>query len=352
MSVSKCYFGSLHNGQAASLYTLVGKGGLVAKISDYGATLVSLLAPDKDGRLCDVVGGYDSLYDYVHAEGFQGATVGRFANRIAGAGFELDGKKYRLAQNNNENHIHGGLEGFDKKIWSAKIEDGGDPSIAFCYVSRDMEEGYPGTLFVQVTYTVTSDNALSIRYRATTDKKTIINLTNHSYFNLSGYASGTVLDHLLTIDANSYVRSNKKLIPTGEIASVEGTPFDFRQEKAVGRNIGEPHIDLLNAGGYDHCFCFSDSAGEIVLRAILKDPKSGRIMKMYTNQPCVQLYTGNFLVDDGHPFKGGYVKSKQSALCLETQHMPDSVHHEHFTNVTLDVGEVYDYTTVYAFSAE
>ena len=352
MSISKKSFGILKNGKEASIYTLRGKGGLSASVSDYGATLVSLLAPDKDGVFCDVVGGYDRLDDYINASGFQGATVGRFANRIGGACFELDGKEYRLAQNNNENHIHGGLEGFDKKIWKAQLHDFDEPSVTFSYVSRDMEEGYPGTLTVQVTYTVTEDNALSIHYQATTDKKTIINLTNHSYFNLGGYASGTVRDHLLTIHADRYVRTDKKLIPTGEIASVEGTPFDFRTEKTVGRDIDLPHPDLLNSGGYDHCFCFFDPSSEVLLRATLKDPKSGRIMKMYTNQPCVQLYTGNFLKDDGHPFKGGFVKSKQNTLCLETQHMPDSVHHKHFTDVTLDVGETYDYTTVYAFSSE
>lgn len=352
MSITKTRFGFLADGREVSAYTLIGVGGLAARLSDYGATLLSLLAPDKNGRVCDVVGGYDSLYDYVHATGFQGATVGRFANRIGGAHFELDGKEYRLAQNNNENHIHGGLEGFDKKIWAVETHDGDEPSISFSYVSRDMEEGYPGTLSVWVTYMVTRDNALSIHYRATTDKKTIINLTNHSYFNLSGYASGSIRDHLLTIDADSYVRSNEKLIPTGEIAAVTGTPFDFRKEKAVGRDIDLPHTDLLNAGGYDHCFCFRNPSHEIKHRATLRDPKSGRVMKMYTNQPCVQLYTGNFLADDGYPFKGGFVKSKQIALCLETQHMPDSIHHDNFTNVTLDAGEIYDYTTVYAFSAE
>lgn len=352
MPITKTSFGFLTDGREASVYTLVGAGGLVARISDYGATLLSLLAPDKNGCVCDVVGGYDSLYDYVHASGYQGAIVGRFANRIGGACFEIDGKEYRLAQNNNENHIHGGNKGFDKKLWSVELCDGDEPSIVFSYVSRDMEEGYPGTLSVNVTYKVTSKNALVIHYHATTDKKTVINLTNHSYFNLSGYASGTVRDHLLTIDADSYVRTDAKLIPTGEIASVAGTPFDFRTEKAVGRDIDMPHVDLLNAGGYDHCFCFADPSREIKLRATLRDPSSGRVMKMYTDQPCVQLYTGNFLKDDGYPFKGGFVKSKQIALCLETQHMPDSMHHEGFTDVTLDEGEIYDHTTVYAFSAE
>ena len=352
MSITKKCFGFLKNGQEVTLYTMVGKAGLVATVCDYGATLVSLLAPDKNGVFCDVVGGYDRLEYYENATGYQGATVGRFANRIGGASFKLDGREYPLAKNNNGNHLHGGLKGFDKKVWAAEVCGGDEPSVTFSCVSFDMEEGYPGTLSVEVTYTVTAENALSIHYRATTDKKTIVNLTNHSYFNLGGFSGGTICDHLLTIDADRYVRTDEKLIPTGEISSVEDTPFDFRVEKLVGRDIDLPHPDLVRAGGYDHCFCFSGNSPEVLLRASLKDPQSGRVMRMYTNQPCVQLYTGNFLEDDGYPFKKDIVKAKQMALCLETQHMPDSVHHKHFTDVTLDVGAVYDYTTVYAFSAE
>lgn len=351
--IEKQFFGRLENGETVSAYTLINENGMSVKLSDYGGTILQLLAPDKKGRFTDVVGGYDNLYDYVYASGYQGALIGRVGNRICGGKFTLDGKEYSLYLNNNGNHLHGGEIGFDKKIWTAESMDGEEPRLILSYVSPDGEEGYPGTLSVKVTYTLTKDNALSIRYEATTDKKTVLNLTNHTYFNLSGYASGTVKEHTLWLDADSYLKTDDKLIPTGELASVEGTPFDFRTEKKVGRDIDCDHTDLVKAGGYDHCFNFTGGeSGEVKLRAILKDEKSGRVMKMYTSQPCVQLYTGNFLDDDGHPFKGGHVKFKQMALCLETQHMPDSINHENFTNTVLDVGEKYDYTTIYAFSAE
>ena len=353
MSIEKSFFGRLEDGREVYAYTLINKNGMKAKIADYGGTILQLLVPDSKGCFTDVVGGYDSIYDYVHASGYQGALIGRFGNRIAGGKFTLDGKEYNLYLNNNGNHLHGGEFGFNAKIWDAVAIDEAQPSLVLSYTSPDGEENYPGNLAVRVTYTLRDDNALSIRYEATTDKKTVLNLTNHSYFNLGGYASGTVRDHTLWLDADSYVKTDEKLIPTGVLAPVDNTPFDFRTEKKVGRDIDAEQEDLLNAGGYDHCFNFvGGESKEPVLRAILKHEKSGRVMKMYTNQPCVQLYTGNFLEDDGHPFKGGCVKQKQMALCLETQHMPDSVHHENFTNVVLDVGEKYDYTTIYAFSAQ
>ena len=353
MNIQKTLFGMLEDGRAVHSYTLSNANGMRVVLLDRGGVICQLHVPDKKGRTVDVVGGYDNLDYYVNASGYQGALIGRFGNRIANATFALDGKEYPLFANNNGNHLHGGKDGFNSKIWNVTEIDGDEPALVLTYVSPDGEEGYPGTLSVRVTYRLTADNALSIRYEATTDKKTILNLTNHAYFNLGGYASGTVRNHLLQMDADTYVRTDAKLIPTGELASVEGTPFDFRIEKAVGRDIDADNVDLLNAGGYDHCFNFVGSeTKEPVLRATLKDPASGRVMKMYTNQPCVQLYTGNFLADDGYPFKGGLVKSKQMALCLETQHMPDSIHHDNFTNVVLDAGEVYDYTTVYAFSAE
>ena len=353
MSITKKLFGMLEDGRSVYAYTLANTNGMHATILDRGGAIFRLYAPDKEGRLVDVVGGYDNLDYYVNASGYQGALIGRFGNRIANATFTLDGQEYSLFANNNGNHLHGGKNGFDSKIWDVVATGGDEPTLALSCTSPDGEEGYPGTLRVSVTYRLTADNTLSIRYVATTDKKTILNLTNHAYFNLGGYASGSIRDHLLQMDADSYVRTDGNLIPTGELASVAGTPFDFREMKAVGRDIDADNVDLKNAGGYDHCFNFiGGETREPVLRATLKDPKSGRVMKMYTNQPCVQLYTGNFLEDDGYPFKGGLVKSKQMALCLETQHMPDSIHHSNFTNVVLDVGETYDYTTIYAFSAE
>ena len=354
MSIEKRYFGTLSDGRTVNSYTLFNAKGMRVMILDLGGILCQIHVPDKEGRLTDVVGGYDNLDYYVNASGYQGALIGRFGNRIGMSKFTLDGKEYTLFANNNDvNHLHGGKEGFNTKIWSVTEKDGEAPALELEYVSVDGEEGYPGTLTVRVTYTLSADNALSIRYQATTDKKTILNLTNHAYFNLGGYASGSIRDHYLQMDADSYVRTDTLLIPTGELPSVEGTPFDFRSGKTVGQDIDADNIDLKIAGGYDHCFNFvGGETKEPVLRATLKDPKSGRVMKMYTNQPCVQLYTGNFLENDGYPFKGGYVKSKQIALCLETQHMPDSINHDNFTNVVLDVGETYDYTTIYAFSAE
>ena len=353
MSIEKKYFGTLTDGRRVHSYTLSNANGMRVMILDMGGILSQIHVPDKEGRLTDVVGGYDNLDYYANASGYQGALIGRFGNRIAKGKFTLDGKEYTLFTNNGENHLHGGKEGFNKKIWDVVEKDGDAPALELTYTSPDGEEGYPGTLNVRVTYTLSTDNALSIHYEATTDKKTVLNLTNHAYFNLGGYASGSIHNHVLQMDADSYIKTDKGLIPTGEIASVEGTPFDFRTAKAVGQDIGADDADLKIAGGYDHCFNFAGGeTREPVLRATLKDPKSGRVMKMYTNQPCVQLYTGNFLTDDGYPFKGGLVKTKQMALCLETQHMPDSINHDNFTSVVLDVGESYDYTTIYAFSAE
>ncbi len=352
--ITKKKFGTLACGSDVYAYTLENNNGMSVKILDLGGIINQINVSDKEGRLTDVIGGYDNVDYYIKASGYQGALIGRFGNRICKGKFTLDGKEYSLFCNNNAvNHLHGGKVGFDKKIWKATPIDGNSPALELEYVSPDGEEGYPGTLSVKVTYVLTADNALSIRYQATTDKKTILNLTNHAYFNLGGYASGCVKGHYLEMDAESYIKTDSRLIPTGEIASVDGTPFDFRMGKLVGDEIDADNVDLKIAGGYDHCFNFTGGESkEPVLRATLKDPKSGRVMKMYTNQPCVQLYTGNFLEDDGYPFKGGCVKKKQMALCLETQHMPDAINHSNFTDVTLDVGETYDYTTVYAFSAE
>ncbi len=353
MSIIKEKFGTLSCGKDVYSYVLKNENGMTVKILEYGAIINEINVPDKNGCYADVVGGYDNLDAYVKADGYQGAVIGRIANRIKNGKFTLDGKEYSLFINNGKNSLHGGEYGFDKKVWSSVANDGDEPSLELSYVSPDGEEGYPGTLDVKVIYTLTKENALSIRYIATTDKKTVVNLTNHSYFNLAGFSCGDIKDHVLWIDADRYVKTNEELIPTGEFVCVEGTPFDFRNARRVGDGIDADNEDIKNGSGYDHCFIFNgDGNKDIVLRSILKDTKSGRVMKTYTNTPGVQLYTGNFVLDDGYTFKGGHVKRKQTLLCLETGHMPDSINHDNFTNVVLDVGETYDYTTVYAFSAE
>lgn len=353
MNIKKERFGILYDGREVFAYTLTNAGGMSVKILDYGGTVVELRAPDKNGAFCDVVGGYDTLDSYVHADGYLGALIGRFGNRIADGKFSLDGVEYKLATNNGKNHLHGGKVGFDSKIWDVTECDGEEPTLILRYISADGEEGYPGELDVTVRYTLMADNALSINYKAKTDKRTPINLTNHSYFNLAGFEHGDILTHELRIDADRYLPTDDTLIPTGEIAHVSGTPFDFREAKEIGRDITAPDKDLLQAGGYDHCLCFTDGArGKIEKRMELYHGESGRLMEVYTDQPCVQVYTANFLNDARYPLKSGVPQRVQSFVCLETEHMPDSPNHSNFTNVILSPGEVYDYTTIYKFSVK
>ena len=321
-------------------------------ILDFGGAIQSLYVPDRDGRLADVVCGYDQLEGYVKGDGYQGALIGRFGNRIAKGRFTLDGEEYALYANDGENHLHGGKRGFSHSIWDVEEKDGLEPSLVLRRLSSDGEEGYPGNLDVTVTYALTADNRLVIHYEAETDRTTHLNLTNHAYFNLGGFASGTILDHELTMDASGFLETDEGLIPTGTILPVKDTPFDFRRTKTIGRDFFEDFEPLHLAGGYDHCMVFTPSEEkEIVLRATLRDPKSGRTMRVLTDQPCVQLYTGNFMKNAAYPLKGGYPQRPQNAVCLETQHMPDSPNHEEFTDTRLHPGEKYDFTTVYAFSA-
>lgn len=354
MGITKKHFGSLGGTSDVYAYVLKNENGMKVKISEYGATLLKIKTPDKFGRFTDVICGYDELNDYASADGYQGAIIGRFGNRICKGRFTLEGKEYKLFCNDGENHLHGGKSGFDKKIWKVlDINDSDEPSIKFFIISKDGEEGYPGNLSVTVTYTLTKDNALSIRYEATTDKTTILNLTNHSYFNLAGYASGDIYDHVLQIDADTYLPTTEDLIPTGEIKSVEGTPFDFRLPKKIGRDIKTAHQDLVFAGGYDHCMNFvGGETNTPVKRITVKEENCGRVMEVYTNQPCVQFYSGNFLKNAKYPFKGGYKQVPQTAFCLETQHMPDAINHDNFTNVILKPEDKYDYTTIYKFSVQ
>jgi aldose 1-epimerase len=353
MSITKNLFGTLADGREVFAYTLKNANGMSVKLLTYGGAIAEIRVPDKNGCFTDVVGGYDCLRSYVEGDGYQGALIGRFGNRINKGKFTLDGKDYSLFINNKDNSLHGGQYGFNKKIWDVEPIDGDEPVLRMHILSEDGDEGYPGNLDVTVTYKLSNENGLSIRYEATTDKATILNLTNHCYFNLGGYASGSIHPLWLTMDADSYIPTDDRLIPTGEIKSVEGTPFDFREPKRIGQDIGADYIDLKLAGGYDHCFNFTGGeTKEPGKRCTVYDEVTGRVMDVYTNQPCVQFYSGNFLKNEKYPFKGGYPQKIQTLMCLETQHMPDSINHDNFTNCVLRPGEKYDYVTEYRFSVK
>ena len=360
MNIFSRPWGILKSGETANLYILVNDHGMTVEITDFGGTIVSIKTPDRNGKMTDICLGYDSLSDYENADGYLGALVGRVANRIAGASFELDGETYTLYANDGGNCLHGGKKSMSYVVWDAECAaDAEKATLTLTYFSPDGEEGFPGNLTTKVTYTLDNENALSVRYEAVTDKACPLNLTNHAYFNLAGCASGTVFGQELWLDAESYLAGDKELIPVA-VKPVDGTPFDFRTSKPIGRDFFEDCADLRIAGGYDHCFNFTGwkncaSGGEILLRGIACDPVSGRKMEMYTNQPCVQLYSANFLKNPCFPLRGGYAQKTQTAFCLETQVMPDSIHHggdADFTDCVLRPGEVYDYTTVYKFSAE
>lgn len=327
--------------------TATNNNGMKARWITRGATLAELHVPDRDGNLADVVLGFDdeSTYETGSNQHF-GCTTGRYANRIAEGKFTLDGEQYQLATNIGPNHLHGGSErALDKMTWDA---DSIDQGVKFTYTSPDGEENFPGNLSVIVTYKLTDDNALEIHYEATTDKPTIINLTNHSYFNLSGHGSGSILDHQLWIDADQYTLTDENSIPSGKFAEVEGTPFDFRVKKTIGQDF--PAVASTHTGGYDHNFVLNGEVG--TLRKIAKafDPTSGRVMTVATDQPGVQLYTGNGL--HNQTGKGGRNYPPQSAFCLETQHFPDSPNHPHFPSTVLRPGETYRHVCVYGFGVE
>jgi len=351
MGIVREFFGNLSDGREVYIYTLKNKNGMTVKLSEFGAAIVALFAPDRNGTFTDVVCGYDTVSSYEFGDGAQGSVVGRWANRIAKGKFTLDGKEYSLLINNGENHLHGGKNNFVRALWNSEAIDGEEPTLVLSHFSPDGEEGYPGNMSVTVTYTLTNANELSINYKATTDKKTVINLTNHCYFNMGGYASGSVRDQILWVDADTYLETDAGLIPTGRFLKVKNSPFDFTEPKAIGKDIDTFYRDLIVAnGGYDHCFNFNGGeTKEPVLRASLYCPKNGREMQVYTNKPCVQVYTANFMKNPKFPFKGGLPQRKQHAICLETQRMPDSMNHEGFTNCILNPGETYDYTTVYKF---
>ena len=351
MGVTKRLFGNLSDGTRVYSYTMENATGMSVDILNYGGAINKIRVPDRNGCFTDVVGGYDCIESYVGGDGYQGALIGRFGNRINKGKFTLDGVDYSLFINNNDNHLHGGEVGYDSKIWDVEIIDSDEPALRLHLLSPDGDEGYPGNLDITVTYSLSNQNGLSIRYEATTDKATPINLTNHTYFNLGGYASGSIYSHELFLDADTYIVTDDRLIPTGEMKNVDGTVFDFRTPVLIGKGINSDDKDIVIAGGYDHCFNFVGGETETpVKRAELYDPQSGRVMTVYTNQPCVQFYSGNFLTNEKYPFKGGYRQCPQTLMCLETQHMPDSINHSNFTNCVLRPGEKYDYTTEYRFS--
>src|SRR6266853_1388928 len=352
-STTKKSFGKTPGGQPVDLYVLTNKSGAQASITNYGGAVVSLKMPDRNGKLADVVLGYDTVDGYVNDKAYFGAIVGRYGNRIARAQFVLDGKSYTLAKNNGENSLHGGMKGFNKALWTAKTASAKvGQSLELSYISKDGEEGFPGNLKVSVIYTWTDTNALMIEYSATSDKPTVVNLTNHAYFNLAGQGSGDILGHLLTIQADKFTPVDAALIPTGELRDVAGTPFDFRKSAAIGAHIDQDEAQLKLGGGYDHNFALrrSGGAGESLAARFL-EPTTGRVMEVWTTEPGVQFYTGNFL-DGKTPGKGGLTYPRRSAFCLETQHYPDSPNQPKFPSVVLKPGELYHTITKYLFSVE
>jgi len=348
LTVGRSTFGQLPDGRAVELFLLRNAAGMEVELINYGAIIRALRVPDRTGVLGDVVLGFDSLSGYVQPHPYIGAVVGRYANRIGRAQFVLEGTTYALAANDGPNHLHGGLKGFDKVLWQAEpFSNGAESGVRFTYVSPDGEEGYPGTLRVSVTYTLTDTNALVIDYEATTDKPTIVNLTQHAYFNLAG--RGDILNHELQLFADFYTPVDEQLIPTGEIVSVAGTPFDFRTPQRIGARINANHEQLRRGRGYDHNFVLRHSErGALELAARVYEPTTGRVMRVYTTEPGIQFYSGNFL-DGSLTGKGGMVYSHRTGFCLETQHFPDSPNKTHFPSPVLRPGEAYRSRTVYAF---
>jgi len=342
-------FGKTKEGQEVSVHTLTNLKGMRIKLIDYGATLISVEVPDKAGKAANVTLNFPTLDGYLQRHPYFGSTVGRYGNRIAGGKFSLEGKTFTLATNNGPNHLHGGLKGFDAKMWKAEPVTLPDAvGVKFSYTSADGEEGYPGNLDVTVVFTLNNANELSISYAATTDKPTVVNLTNHTYWNLGGAGSGDILKHELMLAADKYLPIDDNSIPTGVLADVKGTPFDFTQPHAIGERIGELKKEPHKTKGYDHCYALRGQKGQLELAARVKDPASGRVMEVFTTEPGVQLYCANFL--DGGPGGGGF--KQHEAFCLETQHYPDSPNKPEFPSTALKPGQTYRTTTMHRFSVE
>ena len=354
MKIEKQVFGQTPDGEPADVYTLTNDRGMSCTITNFGGIVLTLNVPDAQGKFDDVVLGHNELAPYFEAKTspYFGALIGRYGNRIAKGKFRLNDVEYTLALNDGDNHLHGGLMGFNKVLWDAEernLENG--VGLELNYLSKDGEEGYPGNLKVTVVYTLTNENSLKIDYQATSDQDTVLNLTNHSYFNLAGVLSGKdILDHQVTLQADRFTPGDAGLIPTGELREVTGTPMDFRTETRIGARIHDQDEQLLAAGGYDHNWVLNDSSdGSLALAARVYEETSGRIMEVYTTEPGIQFYTGNFL-DGSIQGKGNVVYQKNFGFCLETQHFPDSPNHPEFPTTVLKAGEEYTQTTVYAFS--
>lgn len=346
MGIEVSPYGTTKDGVAVRQYTLANDHGLKAVVIEYGATLVTFETPDRDGKMANVTLACPNLQSYEEHSPYFGAVAGRCANRIAKGKFTLDGVEYTLATNNEPNHLHGGVKGFDKVVWHSEgFTTANGVGVEFTYLSKDMEEGYPGNLTAAVRYTLNNDNELSFDYEATTDKPTVCNLTQHSYWNLGGHGAGTILDHMLTLNADQYTPVDATAIPTGEFVTVTGTPMDFTQPTAIGARIDQVE------GGYDHNFVLNDTSTNLHLAARVSDPKSGRVMEIQTTEPGIQFYSGNFL--DGS-FEGldGVIYPKHSGFCLETQHYPDSINNPEWPTVVLRPGETYRHHTVHKFTAE
>ena len=347
-------FGKTSDGEEVSLYALRNSSGMEATITNYGGTITSLKVMDRKKRFADVVLGFDDLAGYISTanNAYFGATIGRYANRIAKGTFTLDNQTYHTPINDGPNTLHGGLKGFDKRVWQAEeVATPEGHALELHYVSHDGEEGFPGNLDVTVRYSLGEKNDLRIDYRARTDKDTVLNLTNHSYFNLAGAGEGDILHHKLTITADRFTPIDSTLIPTGDLQPVTSTPFDFRSATDVGARINRDNQQLHFAHGYDHNFVLNHPAGNIGLAARVEEPHSGRVMEVYTDQPGVQFYTGNFLNGKIHG-KGGKAYEYRSALCLETQHFPDSPNHPNFPTSELKAGKEFHSSTIYRFSVE
>jgi aldose 1-epimerase len=344
--ISEANFKTVHSGKQTGLYTLKNNNGLIAQITNYGAIIVSIYVPDRNGQMADIVQGYDSINEYTSGNGpYQGAICGRVANRIGKGKFILNGKEYNLAVNNGPNHLHGGIKGFNRVVWD--VIKSTDNSVQLEYISEDGEEGYPGKVTVSITYTLTDENELRLDYHAITNQTTIFNLASHSYFNLAGEGSGDAMVQELMINAKYYTPTDDSNIPTGEILSVKGNPMDFTTSHAIGRDINKDFEQLKYGNGYDHNWVLDHPADELGLAAIARDPKSGRVMEILTTQPGVQLYSGNWL--DNEKGKGGKKYQRRWAFCLETQHFADAVNKPHFPSVILNPGEVYKHTCVHRF---